>query len=822
MLRDLWDDLRYAFRAFGRSPGFAAAAVATIALGVGINTGIFSVLNGVLFRDLPAPEAHELVSVFHRVESVGNREGARETSLVSTAQYRAYRDRTQTLSGILGHSDPTRTTLGGDSPREIVGTIVTCDYLDVLRQPPALGRGLRAQDCEAGADPVIVLSHDLWTASFDTDPRVIGRTIELNRQLFTVVGVAAEGTYSGFPYRTGYFAPISAEPLLLPAEKSFADDKKTWLVLVGRRKSDASIEQVRSELGVIAAQFDAPDPSRASTVRVGVERSTTLPLLEFRSVALAIGGVIMAPFAFVLLIACANVANLLLARGEARSREIALRISLGASRARVLRQLLTESALISLAGGVLGSVLSLWSFQLLLAFALPSFSPVGIPPIVVDASPDLRVLSFALILTFVTGIVFGVAPALRASAPDLHAVMKQDSPGGGQRGGRLQGTLVGAQVTVCIVLMIGAGLLLRGLYATQTVDPGFVYRDVVVAAYDLEGGGYDPEKAAVFQRQLLERVSALPGVESAAYALQEPLSSDTSSAPVRLPTSGQDDAPQAVLNTVTPGYFSLVGTPIVSGRNFTDADLANAADVAIVSEETARRYWPGQDAIGQTLVMRRFSGDEVALQVIGVARDAQLTWLGQVDPYYLYLPATTRMQTLLELLVKSRADYRTTAAGIEASVRTLDPGLWVRVNPLEANIEWSRNLSRIVTALAASLGALALVLAAVGIYGVVAYFVTRRFREIGIRMALGAKSRNVLGLILRRTMRPVLIGAAVGVGAGAGLSSVLSSVLFGVSPVDPAGLIGAASFVLFVALMAGALASRPATRVDPMVTLRHD
>jgi predicted permease len=821
MLRDLWDDVRYALRAFGRSPGFAAAAFATIALGVGINTGIFSVLNGALFRDLPAPDANELVSVSNIVESLPNREGPVETSSVSTVVYRAYRDRTQTLAGILGHSDPTRTTLGGESPQEMMGTIVTCDYFDVLRQPPAIGRGLRAPDCETGADPVVVLDHELWTTRFDADSGVIGRTIELNRQLFTVVGVAAEGTYSGFPYKVGYFAPISAEPLLLPAEQSYADDKKPWLTLIGRRKSDASIEQVRAELAVIAARFDAPEPGQKISARV--ERATTLPLLEFRGVARAIGAVIMAPFAFVLLIACANVANLLLARGAARSREIALRISLGASRARVIRQLLTESALISLIGGVLGSLLSLWSFQLLLAFALPSFSPVGLPPLVVDASPDLRVLSFTLLLTGVTGIVFGLVPALHASAPDLHAVMKQDSPGGGgRRGNWLQGVLVGAQVAVCIVLMIGAGLLLRGLYATKTIDPGFVYRDVVVAAYDLQGGGYDPEEAAAFQRELLERVGALPGVEAAAYALQEPLSSDTSAAPVRLPSQGQEDVRQALLNAVTPGYFALVGTPIVSGRNFTDADLANAADAVIVSETTARNYWPEQDAIGKTLMMRRFSGDEVSLQVIGVARDAQLTWLGQVDPYYLYLPAATPVQTLLELLVKTRTDFRSTAAAIETSVRTLDPALWVRVSPLEANIEWSRNLSRIVTALAASLGVLALVLAAVGIYGVVSYFVTRRFREIGIRMALGARSRNVLGLIMRRTMRPVAIGAAIGAAAGVGVSRVLSSVLFGVSPMDPVGLIGAAAFVLCVALAAAALAGRPATRVDAMVTLRHD
>jgi predicted permease len=819
MLRALWDDFRYALRALGRSPGFAASAVATIALGVGINTGIFSVLNGALFRDLPARDAHELVSIFQTVER-SDREGSVGGS-VSTAEYRAYRDGTRTLSGILGHSDPTRTTLGGDSPQAVLGTIATCDFFDVLGQRPALGRGLRAEDCETNASPVVVLAHEFWTTVFNADPGVVGRTIELNRQLFTVVGVASEGMYSGLLYRMAYFAPIAAEPLLLPNERSFANDESRWLNLIGRRNGGASIEQVRAELGVIAAQVDVQDPGRTTTVNV--ERATPLSAFAFRRAALAAGGVVMVPFAFVLLIACANVANLLLARGAARSREIALRISLGASRARVIRLLLTESALVSLVGAALGALLSLWSFQILLTLVLSSISPAGIPPVVIDASPDVRVLVFTLLLTFVTGAVFGLAPALQVSAPDLGAVIKQDSPGGGhRRGGRLQGTLVGAQVAVCIVLIIGAALLLRGLHATQTIDPQFAYRDVLVASYELESGGYDAGEAAVFQRNLLERVSALPGVEAAAYALREPLGSDTSLAPIRLPSEAAEDVQRAQLNVVTPGYFALVETPVVRGRDFTDADIANAADVAIVSEETARRYWPGRDAIGETLVMRRFSGEEVAVQVVGVARDAQLTSLGQIDPYYLYLPATTPVQTFLVLLVKSRADFRSTSAGIEAAVRALDPGLWVRVTPLEANIEWSRNLARIVTTLAASLGSLALLLAAVGIYGVVAYFVTRRLREIGIRMALGAQSRSVLGLILRRTMRPVAIGLGIGVAVGLAVSRVLASVLFGVSPLDPVGLIGAVSFVLCVALAAAALAARPATRVDPMTTLRSD
>jgi predicted permease len=531
----------------------------------------------------------------------------------------------------------------------------------------------------------------------------------------------------------------------------------------------------------------------------------------------------MTAFGLVLLLACANVANLLLARGAVRGREIALRLSLGASRARVIQQLLTESLLVAIAGGVLGSILALWSFQALLAFALPSISPVGIPRLVLDASPDIRVLSVALTLTFGTGILFGLAPAWHASKPDLHTVIKHDSSGvGSRRAGRLQGTLVGVQVALCMVLMLGAGLLLRGLSAAHTADPGFLYDEVAVASYDLAGAGYGPEEAAVFQRRLLAEVEGLPGVETAAYARREPLSSGTTPASVRLPGQDERQAQRAERNEVTPDYFALVGIPIVQGRTFTGAEVASDAPVAIVTETTARNYWPGQDPIGQTLLRGGGPGPQVALQVVGVAKDAQVATLGAVNAYYLYLPAAPGVLPRVKLLVRSRADFSSTAVAIRAAVRRLDSGIAVRVDPLQANLQWWQNLSGFVTVLAGSLGTLALVLAAVGIYGVVSYLVTRRFREIGIRMSLGATPRNVLGLMLRRTMRPVVVGAAIGAVAATAAAGVLSSVLFGVSPLDPFGLGGAALVVLGVAFAAGVLAVRPATGSEPIAALRHD
>lgn len=818
MLSGLWNDFRFSARTLARNPAFAIAAIVTVALGVGVNTGIFTVFNGVLFRNLPAPHAGELVSITQTIEGTTDRAGAFRG--FSTAEYAIYNDRAQTLSGIAGSSDVTRTTLGGERPEDLVGTIVTCNYFDVLEQPPALGRALTAQDCNAGANPVVVLAHGLWATRFGGDPNILGSTVELNRHPFTVVGVASEGTFSGLGlYETGYFAPISAEPLLLPDEQNFGNERSTWLWLLGRR--DASLEQVRAELAVLATQIDRREPGRSTTVNV--ERATPLgQIVVFRRVAMAIGGVVMTAFALVLLIACANVANLVLARATARTREIAVRLSLGASRARVIRQLLVESAMISVAGGALGSVLAVSSFQVLISLALGSFAPAGIPPLIVDASPDLRVLAFTLALTFLTGILFGLAPALKVSRPDLHTTIKQDSPGGGsRRGGRLQGILVGSQAAMCMVLVIATALLLRGLSATQTIDPGFGYEDVAVATYNLESAGYGDDEAFSFQQALRENAGALPGVEGAALAMLEPLRADESeSTAFRLP--GRDQFRVAGMNVVSPDYFDVVGIPIVRGRTFEPAELDDTSSAIIVTETTARNLWPGQNPVGQTLSLAIGRNLEVAVSVVGVAKDAQVSNVGIIDPYYVYLPANPRAAKLLRLLVKSRADFASTAAGVRATARTLDAGLFVRIDPLASNLDYWRNLSGMVTALAAALGLLALSLASVGIYGVVSYFVSRSTQEMGIRMALGARGRDVLVLILMRTMRPVVVGAVIGLAAAVAVSGVLSSVLFGISPFDPVGMGGAALAVLGIALAAGVVPGRRAARTQPSAALHYE
>lgn len=814
MLAQTWDDVRLAGRTLSRSPGFAVAAIVTIALGTGVNAGIFSVLNGVLFRDLPAAAAHELVAIGQTVVGVEGHQisGA---GTFSTAEYRTYRDEARTLSAVAGYANAPRATLVGDAPREVFGTLVTCGFFDVLRQPPVLGRALVETDCAPGADPVLVLGQELWKAAFAADPEVLGRSVVLNRRSFTVVGVAAAGTYGGGPFQAAFFAPISAEPLLRSNRPRFANDAALWLKLIGRRGDGVGIAQVRAELGVIASRIDRLTPGR--TTSLTVERATARTGSVSRLPGLGAAAVAMAAFGLILLIAGVNVANLLLARGTTRNQEIAIRLALGASRARIVRQLLTESVLLSILGGVLGSVLALWAFQFLVALAVPHLLPPELPLFAWDLSPDGRVLAFAGALMIGTGVLFGLAPAWHVSKPDLHTVIKQGATsGGGRRGGRLRGALIGAQVALCMTLMIAAGLLLRGLHATYTSEVGFAYRDVAYVSLESWLDSRETDEIVDLQRRLADAVAVLPGVVSVSYTDQEPLGDDSAGIAIRLPGDGASDPRMAQLESVGADYFALLELPITRGRAFTVAETANRGTEhrpAIVSETTARNLWPSGDPLGATLVW----GD-VTLEVVGVVADAEVSAPGRIDPLYIYLPASGGSV----LLVKHRIGFDAVAAAITGIIRGLDPTLVASVMPLEASLGWWRGLSGVVTTLGSALGVLALVLAAVGIYGVVAYAVTRRYRELGIRMALGARTRDVLHLVLWQTLRPVAVGAVIGIAAASAMARVLSSVLFGVSPADPIGFSGAALVVLGVALAAGLLAARAALRGDPTDTLRHD
>ncbi len=811
-----WQDLRFAARMLGKNPGFTAAAVVTVALGVGINVGLFSILNGAALRLLPIPRAEELVSVsqiFHQ-RTIRNTHG--ETSMFSYSEYLDYRDHNHVFSGLVAYEPFLEGTLAGGRMQQLLGTATSCNYFDVLNEYPTQGRGLVDSDCAAsGENAVVVVGDQLWRDTFGSDPTLVGKRITLNRMAFTVIGVAPPGFTGTEPIPSAFWVPITIQKVLDAGRDRLADDNMSWLALLGRAGPGVMMEQVRADLGVIAGRIDQLHPGRTTSLAISTARFFGRP--EERESLIPVALIILAAFGLVLLIACANVANLLLARASARHKEIALRLSIGASRWRLVRQLLTESLLLSVFGGALGSLFAFWSFASITQF-VTSHLPHMFSTLALNVAPDFRVLAYALALTLVTGIMFGLIPALQSSRLDLNTALKEDGAksGPGKKSGRfLRNTLVGAQIAVCMILLLAAGLLLRGLYYAQTVDPGFEMKDVGAAFLFPKAQGYDENRATAFMVRLRERVAGLPGVIEIAQAECAPLSHDFSADYFTVP--GRSEKVAIEYNHVSPEYFSVVGIPLVRGRGFQPVETPNSPGI-IVPESTAQRLWPSEDPLGKTL--REDTGREYS--VIGVTKDAQVSHLGDVKAPYLYFPAGPQDNVRTYVLVRFAGSFTLIAKGIRETVRSLDPDVPVDVVRLEDYLEVWRSPSRIVAALSGALGALAVLLASIGVYGMVSYSVSRCVHEIGIRIALGADRTEVMKLVLEQAMRPVLIGGLAGMAACAAVSHVLSSMLFGVSAHDPIAFISVPLFLLVVALVASYIPARRAMCVDPIVALRYE
>jgi macrolide transport system ATP-binding/permease protein len=831
-LEQIAQDLRYGARGLAKNPGFTVVGVLAVALGIGVNTGIFSVLNGVALKLLPVPQAQQIVSVDQIFHGKFRRNLHGESGLFSYSEYKNYRANNHVFSGLLAYAPFLgEVPLGGESRKQVMGAETSCNFFDVLGERPELGRTFLEEDCRApGESPVVVLSDEMWRSQFGEDPHMAGRTISLNRTKFVVIGVAAQGFRGLDPWPSEFWAPVTMQKAFEPDSDLLPEDNTGWLSLLGRMRPGVSLEKVRADLSVIAGRLDQQYPGRTTTLTV--RRATFMGRSEERTVVFGIGAVVLAAVALVLLIACANVANLLLARASARQEEIAIRLSIGGSRWRIVRQLLTESLLIAFLGGTAGSLLAFWSVEGIARYLLAHL-PHGVPPLVWDVSPDLHVWGYSFALTAVTGIVFGLTPALYATRQDLSTAVKGDSGGFlGRRssGGMLRSSLVGVQVAVCMVLLIASGLLMRGLYLAQTVDPGFEMKGMTQARFDLPSQGYNAERAQAFQRELIARVEALPGVDEVEQARAMPLGNQFLG--TGLTPAGETESRQFEFNVVSPGFFTILGMPMVRGRAFTEAEAQSDAPVLVVTESTARRLWPGQDAIGKTLRETPPAGaafgvlgnvdEKKAYQVVGIVKDSQVSHLGQSDGLFLYMPAGPKEQQVLQLLVHSNGGDVATINGIRKAARMLDADLIVDVTRLADNLELWRTPSRIVATLSGVLGALALLLASIGVHGVVSYGVSQRIREIGIRMTLGAGGRDVLSLVLRQALRPVVIGALVGVIACAAVSQVLSDVLYGLGAHDPFAFISVPVFLLGVAFLAGYLPARRASRVDPIVALRYE
>lgn len=812
VIETLIQDIRYGFRRLIKSPGVTIIAVLSLALGIGANTAIFSLVNTALLRPLPIEDPEQLVSLANTSEN-------RVFSTFSYPNYKDFRDRNDAFAGLIAYRfAPLSVSHDGVNER-LWGYVVTGNYFEVLGVQAFMGRMISTEDDkQAGAHAVTVISYEGWQRRFGSDSAVIGKSLIVNGRNFTIIGVAPKGFFG----TEIVAAPEFWFPMAMQAEIEVGDN---WLdkrgveniFVQGRLKHGVSVLQAQAALNSIALKLEReyPDINEDKRVTIGPAGYMTGSL---RGAVLGFTGILMVVVAFVLLLACTNLVNLLLARAVERRKEIAVRLALGASRRRLVRQLMTESMLLAIISGALGLLLAYW----LVSLAVGLKPPVDVP-LSVDLHVDYRVLIFTCLASLGTGVLFGLLPALQATKVDLQTALKGETSGTGTRRSLLKSGLIVLQVSLSLVLLVGGGLMLRALQRAQTLDLGFNPNNVVEASFDLRLQGYDKTRSLEFHQRLIERVRALPGVKSAGLVDLAPVDLHFSRAPVF--TEGQPveraKAPVAMTSRASSGYFQAMGTPLVRGRYFNEQDDEKATQVAIINETFARRLWPGEDPLGKRFQLGR--ADQPPVQVIGVVADGKYAGLNESPQPYVCRPLTQAYSGAVTLIVRSDTDPQKLIPIIRSELRQLDPHL-----PLSSSKLLTERLAmpllpvRVAAAVLSSFGLLALALAAIGIYGVMSYAVSRRTREIGVRVALGAQASDVLRLILRQGMVAPLIGVAFGILAALALTQLLRSLLFGVSPGDPLTYAGVAVLLSFVAALACYIPARRATRVDPMVALRDE
>jgi predicted permease len=812
---EMFQDLRFGLRMLLKQPGLIIIATLCLAMGTGANVLIFSLVNAVVLRPVAGVQApQELAVIFHRNDR-------NDFDLISYPDYKDYRERNRSFAGLLACRG-LGLNLGGDGGTErIQGMIVSGNYFSVLGVGAAAGRTLRAEDDQApGAHPVAVISHGLWSRRFASDPAIIGKTVNVNAYPFTVIGVAQagfNGTETGEIFDLWLPLTMQAQIMAQTEDRLRSRDKR-WLMMIGRLKAGAQMEQSQKEFDILAAQLRQEYPEEHRGL-VGIHVSPHVGLMPFDyPIVTRFLGTVLAIVGLVLLIACANVANLLLARASTRRKEVAIRLALGASRMRVIRQFLTESLLLAGVGTTLGLLLPLYAKDWLLSL---------FPPLAAEAlnfNPDLRVVAFTLLLSFVAALLFGLAPALQASRPDVVPELKETAITGGPRGRRLSGMLVVAQIALTTTLLIGAGLLVRTLQRLTAIDPGFSTESVLALSLDLRSQGYREAKGRQFYQQLIERVAALPGVEAASLASVMPLGGGSPEQVIFI--AGQEppapDRPlRADYNVVTPDWFRTMGIPLVAGRDFTAQDNADAPGVVIVNEVMARRFWPERSPVGQ-----RFEVGEKqrrVVEIVGVARNSKHRSLNEETRPVMYIPLSRQYEGQMILNLRSAFEPLGQVAAVRGVARRLDPNLPLfEIKTMEQRVKESFWPTRTMSKLVGIFGAIALLLAGVGLYGVLSYTVAQRTREIGLRLALGAQAGDVLRLIIRQGLRLALGGVALGLVAAFGLTRVLAGFLHGVSATDPLTFALIPAMLIAVALLACYLPARRATKVDPLAAIRRE
>jgi putative ABC transport system permease protein len=820
-MHTLLKDIRYGIRMLLKNPGVTLVAVITLAFGIGANTAIFSGVSAFLMRPLSVPNARELIRPLEITEDRDI------TDEMSYPDYLDYRNQATSFTG-LAAEDMIQAAIDSENQNDVIwGQVVSANYFDVLQVTPAMGRGfLPDEDKTIGANPVVVLSNSFWQRRLASDRHIVGKTVQLNNRAYQVIGVAPESFVgTKFALALDFWVPISMADDLRRSQGLLTERGAHWMNVIGRLKPGVTLTQASAEMTAIAARLNQAYPdTRANTTQAKVMTEIDGRWEDMGGIFKSAGAIAMAIVGLILLIACANVANLMLARAAARRKEIGIRLALGANRARLIRQLLTESVLLSLLGGGLGLLLAFWVTDL-----MQGFVPVLEYNIVNNFfAIDSRALIFTLAISLGTGLIFGLAPAWQSSNPDVVPVLKGASEAamqGKRRSFTLRNVLVVAQVSLSLVVLVCGALFIKSFRKAQTMDPGFDNAKGLIVSLSPMLIGYEDEQSRNFYRQVIERVSHVPGVEAVSYIRTLPLGdSSNSNGPILKEgeTLARGSAGRNIMTTVIgPGYFRTMQIPFIEGRDFDQRDQPKTQRVIIVNQRMAQMLWPGESAVGKHIFIGTDNHD--ALEVVGVVKTGMYRSLAEDPKPFFYYSMDQRRPTTMAMMVRGNVDPRSLVAPIRGQIQAIDRRVPIfAVKTMDEHMTYALWAPNMAASFSLAFGVVAILLSAVGLYSVMAYVVSQRTREVGIRMALGADRGHVLKMITRQGMRLAGIGVIIGLVFALALARLLSSLLIGVSGYDVPTFLLVPALLVVVALVACYLPARRATKVDPLIALRYE
>lgn len=826
MTGNFQQDLRGGLRMLKKSPGFTLVAVLSLALGIGANAAIFTIINAVFLHPLPVEEPSRLAELFTRDTLTVDANVNFQITPTSLPNYEDYRDQNTVFSGLADVTFPIPLNWGGQAePKQLNASLASGNFFDVLGVKAYRGRTFIPDgDKKIGGNPEVVLSYSLWVRQFGADNKSIGQTITLNGTPYTVVGVTPPGFKGivslGRPDLL--WIPITMRDYVLTGQLKALENNRRfrWTSIVGRLKPQVSVAEAQAAMKTIAAGLEKeyPRENKGRTVELYPLNQSALGINQRRQFSLA-GGVLMGVVGLVLLIACVNLANLLLAQASKREKELSIRAAMGAGRARLVRQLLTESALLSLLGGLAGLLVAFWGRNVLWSFRPPFLADGSI-----DLSFDARVVGFTLLISLLTGLLFGIIPAIKASGTDVNEALKTGGRGGalGWTHNRLRGLLVISEIALALVALVGSGLFLRSMQNAQKYNPGFDSQNLFQMNFDLGALRYDADHGQQFFRDVIERAKTVPGVASASVSSNGIFAGGISATVFR---EGEQTDPNnrgtlVVLDQVTPGHFETMRIPLLGGRDFTDFDRENTTPVVIVNQAMANLVWPGQEALGKRFAVVQ---EPNLLQVVGVVGTTVVGQIGEDPQPIAYFPMRQQYSPFAALIVRTTGNPESLLGAVRTEAQQIDKNLaFTNAQTVQQLLGQGLWPARMGAALLGLFGALALILASIGIYGVLAYSVAQRTSEIGLRMALGAQPRQVLALVLRQGMLLALIGAAVGILVALPVARMAGGLLYGVSATDPLTYAGITLLLMGVALLACYVPAWRATRIDPLVALRVD